>query len=306
MSGTALFGLAQTLAVIALLYLLILAIWTHSRQQRAHKQRVQQRLQERPEGQAFTPNQQIARGPLTRWLNRANLQLNPTQLSLIAMIMVFAVTLVGISSNWTGAAALALLLIASTGLYWRMRYQQQRRIIHDALPGLMEAVLRYLDAGRTLDLALQEAFHDAPAVFKPLAFRLRSAVESGRDYTPLFDEFGELYRINAMNLIAIALRTATRFGASIRPVLQQVSESLRDQQALRREFLAATSETRFTAGAFTLLPLGVAAYMLIINDNYADILLHSDTGNQLLITAGVLQCIGVLIIWRMVQGVGRE
>ena len=50
----------------------------------------------------------------------------------------------------------------------------------------------------------------------------------------------------------------------------------------------------------------MAVYMMLINEKYADVLLRTDTGHTMLIIAGVLQGIGVVIIWRMVQGVGRE
>ena len=197
-------------------------------------------------------------------------------------------------------------MLASAWLYWRYRFQQQRRMIFESLPGIMDSVLRYMDAGRSLEASLQEAFQDAPPVFTPLTFRLRSAIESGRDFTRLFDDFARLYQVASLVLVSIALRTSARFGSSVRPVLQQVANSLRSQQELRREFLASTAETRFTAGAFTLLPLGMAVYMMLINEKYAEVLLNTSTGHNMLIVAGVLQTLGVIVIWRMVQGVGRE
>ena len=127
-----------------------------------------------------------------------------------------------------------------------------------------------------------------------------------RDFTRLFDDFARLYQVASLVLVSIALRTSARFGSSVRPVLQQVANSLRSQQELRREFLASTAETRFTAGAFTLLPLGMAVYMMLINEKYAEVLLNTSTGHNMLIVAGVLQTLGVIVIWRMVQGVGRE
>ncbi|MDX1636191.1 MAG: type II secretion system protein, partial [Marinobacter sp.] len=83
------------------------------------------------------------------------------------------------------------------------------------------------------------------------------------------------------------------------------ASSLRSQQELRQEFLAATAETRFTAATFALLPPGLAAYMVLMNDDYADLLLNTSTGHNLLIAAGVLQVLGMVVIWRMIQGVGR-
>ncbi|HEX5678650.1 MAG TPA: type II secretion system F family protein, partial [Alcanivorax sp.] len=204
------------------------------------------------------------------------------------------------------AAITAGLIVAALWMYWRFRFQQQRRRIYEELPGLIDTSLRYMNAGRSLENALVETFNDAPPVFDPLAFRLRNAVEAGRDYTGLFEDFGGLYRIPSLVLVSIALRTSARFGSSIRPVLGQVATSLRSQQELRREFMAATAETRFTAAAFALLPMGLAAYMILINENYSRVLLDTDTGHLMLAISGGFQGLGIIIIWRMIQGVGRE
>ena len=70
--------------------------------------------------------------------------------------------------------------------------------------------------------------------------------------------------------------------------------------------MAATAETRFTAAAFALLPLGLAAYMILMNENYSRVLLDTSTGHVMLAVAGALQGLGVIVLWRMIQGVGRE
>ncbi len=66
--------------------------------------------------------------------------------------------------------------------------------------------------------------------------------------------------------------------------------------------MAATAEIRFTAAAFALLPLGLAAYMILINENYSEVLLNSTTGHWMLGVAGGLQALGMILIWRMIQG----
>jgi tight adherence protein B len=244
--------------------------------------------------------------PLESVLIRADIHLSQGQLSVFGAVVAVFLAVVLVLNGALVALITAGLIAIALWMYWRFRFQQQRRRIYEELPALIDTTLRYLSAGRSLDNALVESFNDAPPVFHPLAFRLRNAVEAGRDYTSLFEDFGGLYRIPSLVLVSIALRTSSRFGSSIRPVLGQVATSLRSQQELRREFMAATAETRFTAAAFALLPLGLAAYMILINENYSRVLLDTETGHMMLAIAGALQGLGVIIIWRMIQGVGRE
>lgn len=306
MSAVELLGMAQLLGIIAVLTVLMQLAWFRYRQRSLLTERVRQRLQQRMEIGGEQGQVRVVAGPLERLLLRADIRLSRVQLSLLGIVIFLLLVLVLASSGLIAAAVVLALVAASLWMYWRFRFQQQRRMIFESLPGIMESTLRYMSAGRSLEASLLEAFQDAPPVFAPLTFRLRSAIESGRDYTGLFEDFSRLYQVSSLVLVSIALRTSARFGSSIRPVLEQVATSLRSQQELRREFLASTAETRFTAGAFTLLPLGMAAYMMLINEKYAEVLLNTDTGHTMLMIAGILQGLGVLVIWRMIQGVGRE
>jgi len=306
MNAVELLGMAQLLGIIAVLTVLMQLGWFRYRQRSLLTERVRQRLQQRMEIGGEQGQVRVVAGPLERLLLRADIRLSRVQLSLLGIVIFLLLVLVLASSGLIAAAVVLALVAASLWMYWRFRFQQQRRMIFESLPGIMESTLRYMSAGRSLEASLLEAFQDAPPVFAPLTFRLRSAIESGRDYTGLFEDFSRLYQVSSLVLVSIALRTSARFGSSIRPVLEQVATSLRSQQELRREFLASTAETRFTAGAFTLLPLGMAAYMMLINEKYAEVLLNTDTGHTMLMIAGILQGLGVLVIWRMIQGVGRE
>ena len=42
------------------------------------------------------------------------------------------------------------LIAIALWMYWRFRFQQQRRRIYEELPGLIDTTLRYLSAGRSL------------------------------------------------------------------------------------------------------------------------------------------------------------
>ena len=119
------------------------------------------------------------------------------------------------------------------------------------------------------------------------------------------DDFATLYNVSSLVFVAVALRTSSRFGSSIRPVLKKVSQALRSQQEMRREFIAATAEIRFTAVAFAMLPVGIGVALIAMNEGFRHVLLETDAGHKLLAVSITLIAVGALIIFRMVQGVGR-
>lgn len=302
---------SQGLFLIALVagsaaFLLILAQWALASwsTRRWLTERMRMRLAPTQEATALG-GARVDLGPLEKLLTRADITWSRRKLTAVGLMLAGTLILIAVSRGLVVLLVTLFFVVTALTVWWRLRFQKQRRTIHEELPGIVDAVLRNIEAGRSLEHALIGAFDEASPVFRPLVFRLRNGVESGREYTRLFEDFAELYRVPPLIMVAIALRTSTRFGSSIRPVLQQVAHSLRSQQELRQEFLAATAETRFTAATFAILPPGLAAYMVLMNDDYADILLNTATGNNLLIAAGVLQVCGMLVIWRMIQGVGR-
>lgn len=305
MNPDSLLAAARILAALVLLVLMAQLGWLAYRLRQAQRDVVLRRL---GQGAAAPESrrEKVVSGRLERVLARAGVHLSATQRALAGSLLLVFLAAVAVLKGMLVALIITGLLAAALWMYWRYRLQKQRRRIYEELPLIIDTTLRYVDAGRSLENALVEAFRDTPPVFEPLAFRLRSAVESGRDYTDLFEDFAELHRVPSLVTAAIALRTSERFGSSIRPVLKQVSVSMRAQQELRREFLAATSEVRFTAAAFALLPMGLAAYMILMNESYSRILLDTHTGHVMLMIAGGLQALGVIVIGRMIQGVGRD
>ncbi|MFL1466697.1 type II secretion system F family protein [Marinobacter sp. HN1S83] len=296
--GALLVGLLATVLVIVQL------VWGYLRNHHQITQAIRTRLTAASESSGLG-GARVDLGPLEKLLVQADIGWSMRRLVTITAVLLLALAFIAVSRGVVVLLVVLFFVVTALGVWWRMRFQKQRQIIHEQLPGVVEAVLRNIDAGRSLEHSLISAFDESSPVFTPLVFRLRNAVEAGREYTRLFEDFAELYKVPSMVLVAIALRTTSRFGSSIRPVLEQVSASLRSQQALRQEFMAATAETRFTAISFAIIPPALAVFMVLINQEYSDALLHTSTGHSLLLTAGILQVIGMLVMWRMIQGVGR-
>lgn len=296
--GALLVGLLATVLVIVQL------VWGYLRNHHQITQAIRTRLTSASESSGLG-GARVDLGPLEKLLVQADIRWSMRRLVTIAAVLLLALAFIAMSRGVVVLLVVLFFVVTALGVWWRMRFQKQRQIIHEQLSGVVEAALRNIDAGRSLEHSLISAFDESSPVFTPLVFRLRNAVEAGREYTRLFEDFAELYKVPSMVLVAIALRTTSRFGSSIRPVLEQVSASLRSQQALRQEFMAATAETRFTAISFAIIPPALAVFMVLINQEYSDALLHTSTGHSLLLTAGILQVIGMLVMWRMIQGVGR-
>jgi len=306
MDAEALLAAARNLAIVSVFLLLLQGWWWRVRAGQQARKVVNSRMfRQTVDVEKIDVEPQLSKSYFDRLQLKAGLNIGVSTLTFIVFSVLAAALLVWVLMGGV-FALLTPLVAASVGvLLWSMRYQRRRRTIFESMPEIIDDVIRGIDASRSLEHALVNALTDAPEVFTPLTFRLRSAVESGRDYTQLMDDFAVLYRIPPLSFVAVALRTASHYGSAIRPVLKKVSRALRSQQEMRREFMAATSETRFTAGVFATLPLALGGGLIAMNEGFRDVLLGTETGNNMLMTAVALIAIGAVIVFRMVQGVGR-
>jgi len=244
-------------------------------------------------------------GPLQNLMLRAGIKVSPGKVIFLALVALTAIALTYLYRGVVEVLVLIFFILTALVTLWRVKFEKQRRKIYEELPGILDSMLRSISVGRSVEQSIVMAFADASPVFDPMVFRLRNAVAQGRDYTSVLDAFAAFYQVPAFTQVAIALRTSSRFGSSVRPILFEVSRAIRSQQELRREFLAATAETRFTAVVFALLPPALAVYMVVLNEQFSEKLLESDVGHTLLMISGGLQLLGILMIWNLIRGVGR-
>lgn len=244
-------------------------------------------------------------GPLQSVLLRAGFRVSGVRILLQAIILLATLLAVFILQGLVEVLVSLFFVITALVTTWRVKFERQRRQIFEELPGILDGMLRSISVGRSVEQSIVNAFSDASPVFDPMVFRLKNAVSQGRDYTLVLDAFASFYQIPAFTQIAIALRTSSRFGSSVKPVLFEVAKAIRSQQELRREFMAATAETRFTAIVFAIMPPGLAVYMVVLNEQFSEKLLHSEVGHTLLMVSGGLQLLGIVMIWNLIRGVGR-
>lgn len=238
-------------------------------------------------------------------LDKADIKALPSTLVLLAAVIFFIGFVIALFVNVVATLFFWLVVAFLCWLIWWQRYQHRRKAIFEALPSVMDAVVRGMDAGMSLEMSLVRNLEEAPPIYGELAFRVRTAVDSGRDYAEPFDWFGNFYEVPSLVMVAIGLSTSRRFGASVRPILLQTADSLRTQEQMRREFMAMTGETRFSAMVFIIMPILMGVGLIAGSPTYRNVLLFTDSGHHMLMFSIGMVAAGALLLYRMVQGVGR-
>ena len=118
---------------------------------------------------------------------------------------------------------------------------------------------------------------------------------------PLEDSLKHLHermRLEELDLIINSILVSKETGGDLTKVLARLSVTLRDNRKLKESIKTLTLQGKLQGIIMSFLPFIFVAWVLSFNRNHFDIMLSSETGRVLLITAGVLQVVGMFLIYK--------
>lgn len=206
--------------------------------------------------------------------------------------------------NWT----VGLLLFGTAVLVFGFilpyrRLQRKRALIISQVPMFIDQVLRSLSTGRSLESAIKLAVAEALDPLQYILERVVRETELGAGMAESFSQTAKLHGLQELSLIALAIRISNIYGSSPNEMLERVVNMIRQQELARRELAAMTGETRISAWVLGLTPVALAAYLMLVNPSYINLMLQEDSGKTILTIAFCLQGIGGFILWRMLKSV---
>ncbi len=217
--------------------------------------------------------------------------------------VVGAVTLeasVGISPIAALVTAAIATTLASLG-YLRSRRTQRLQAIATQLPGALEMIRSSLQAGHSVNYALEVAVDELP---EPLAGELRtvlSEIRLGRSHREALENLCRRVPVLELRFFTLAVLITREVGGSLSEVLGTLAETLRDRQKLRQQILALSAQGRASAVLLFLIPPSVALVATILRPGFLAPLVHHPTGRTLLMLAASFQLAGFLIARKIVH-----
>ncbi len=241
---------------------------------------------------------------MKRRLAEAGLNWRVGRLTLL-MLLVGAVVYGGLSS-WLGAPwwlSVGAAAGASTLPYlWVLRRREKRLGAFEAqFPEALDSLARALRAGQPLTAAMRLVASEAP---QPVAEELAAAVEErelGSSWEEALEHLAQRVPVAEVSIFAASIKLQHRMGGDLTEVLARLSESLREAAALRGEVRAIAAHGRMTGLVLTLLPVGIAVVMAVVNPTYIVLLWVRPAGRAMV--AGALMCLVAahFVIKRMVN-----
>lgn len=197
------------------------------------------------------------------------------------------------------AVALACFLVPLTVLFF-IRKRRLNKFLNQ-LPDVFELMSSSLRAGHSLANAIFMVSEQLPDPIKSEFARVFHEQDLGIKIEDALMNMAN--RINMMDVsffvTAVAIQRQT--GGDLAEVLDNISGVIRERIKLFGMVKALTAEGRLSGWVLLALPIGVFFMEMFINPSYASQLTDTEIGRYMLISAGIAQLLGLVMIQKIVN-----
>jgi len=224
-------------------------------------------------------------------VNRQNLVLWYTITPLVIGLSAFFILRSLGASLLAGLASFILpsIIIKNLREHRRSRFQSQ------LLDGIM-VISSSLKGGLSLMQAIEVVVEEIPA---PFSQEFGLVLRENKIGVPLEESLKHLHdrmRLEELDLVINSILVSKETGGDLTKVLARLSVTLRDNRKLKESIKTLTIQGKLQGIIMSFLPFIFVAWVLSFNRSHFDIMLSSETGRTLLITAGGLQLVGMFLI----------
>ncbi|MEN8723208.1 MAG: type II secretion system F family protein [Alphaproteobacteria bacterium] len=271
--------------------------------QRLRRLRTDQRLLDWPEGEGrfleLLPN----------WIPdfvrvrvaRADINPSPNLVVVVAGFLGSFLILLSFIVNIMVELIIIAALVAVIWITIEMIAARRLAEFRETLPGYFDRVRQLLLIGNTLQQALGRAMAAAPDQSKRYLEPMVRRIDHGATVAEAAGWLANRIDVPELHMFHTAIDTNLRYGGRITDILGNLISMLKDQDRVRRELAAATSETRGSAAVLTALPFVIGTGFAIINPSYISFFFIDPTGHMLFGVAVGLVLAGALILRRMMR-----
>jgi tight adherence protein B len=242
---------------------------------------------------------------LRDYLLQAGMTIRPAKLILISAVLGVAAQFV--LGTWyksmPGVATVALggvvFLLPFAFVAWKRRHRLRQ--FEERFPEALDLLGRAVRAGHAFTSGLEMIAKDSA---EPVAGEFRTAFEEQNFGLPLRDallNMTERIPLIDMRFFVTALLIQKETGGNLAEILDGLARVIRDRFRIFREVRVRTAQGRLTAGILIAMPIFMLCVLSVLNPEYTRVLFDDPRGPLVLGVAAVMQVVGSVIIWRIIQ-----
>jgi tight adherence protein B len=243
-------------------------------------------------------------GRMRFFLTQAGMNVRPAKFLLLCGVFAFSGYVVAAHTiaKFPGAPiavalAAGLLPVAMASFKRRQRLNK----FEEHFPEALDLLGRAVRAGHAFTTGLEMIGKEAS---EPIAGEFRKTFDEQNFGIPIRDallNLAERVPLIDVRFFVTALLVQRETGGNLAEILDGLARVIRERFRLYREVRVKTAQGKLTAGILIALPPFMMCVLGILNPAYMRVLFEDHRGLLALAIAGINQCIGSVIIWKIIH-----
>lgn len=230
-------------------------------------------------------------------LERAGWSLRSSEFLVLAAVAVLggAALMFMLAPGWVAPLVGAGLGAAGPYVALQHRTTSRQAAFAEQLPETLQVLAGSLRAGygvlQAIDTVVKEVDDPAASEFARVLTEARLGMPLEDALEAMADRVGS----EDFRWVVLAINIQRQVGGNLAALFETVAATLRERASVRQQVKTLSAEGRLSAWVLTLLPFGLALYMIVVNPSYMALLFTRTVG--LVMVFGALGLVAVGILW---------
>ncbi len=243
---------------------------------------------------------------LQRMILQAGMTVTPVEIILRGVLLAAAFAFLGRFLHAIVPPVIAMPLLALIGallpIWWVLRKREKRlRQFEAQFPDAMEFLARSMRAGHGFLSGLQLISADSPQPLASVFHEAANELNLGAPLDAALAKLSEKVPLLDVRFFASAVFVQQTSGGDLSEILVKLANVIRERLRLRGEVRAASAHGRLTGLVLLILPIALAAFVMITSPAYLINFAAQPEGKSLLLAAALGQALGYFFIRRIVN-----
>ena len=235
-------------------------------------------------------------------LEAAGSELAPGEFLVVSMSALLAGAVIGFPLfGLSGGLGLAVVAVATPWLVMTRQAEKRREDFADQLEGTLQLMAGSLRAGYGLMQAVNTVALEAPSPTAEEFNRVVVETRLGRDLVDSLRALSERVGGEDFKWVAQAIDIQRSVGGDLARTLDNVAETIRDRNQIRRQIKALSAEGRISAYVLIALPVVVTSLIVVVAPGFLDPLVDTTAGRAAVLLGVVLLVVGIIWIRRIIR-----
>jgi len=240
---------------------------------------------------------------ITENLVQADLKLTATEYLFILLGTTMLGGLIGfaISRQPISAFVAGVLSFFAPGIFVSWRKSKRRRDFADQLADALAQIAGSLRAGHGLAQSLDTVSKQLPSPAGDEFLRVVRETQLGQPLTVALGHLIERIKNDDLVMVVASININRQIGGNLADILETAADTIRERVRIKREIQVLTAQQRISGYVLVVLPIALAAILMIINPSYQMRLFTPGPTLCIPIGAGLGIVVGFLIMQRIVD-----